>query len=56
MITKEKRRRIFKQVEAKGQIVAKSYINLDFRKTFSKQFVTYNTLTYKVIARETVIL
>jgi hypothetical protein len=55
MAQREKRRRIFKNTEIKGQIVAKSYVDLDFRTTIAKQFVVYNTLTYKVIERELVI-
>jgi hypothetical protein len=52
---KQKRRRIFKEVILQGEIVAKSYVNMDFRKCISAQIVHYSNLSHKIELMQIVI-
>ena len=48
---KLRRKRIFKEITMQGEVVAKSYVNLDFRKTVSRQIILYSNISYHVIER-----
>lgn len=51
IISKEKRKRIFKETVFKGELVAKSYVSLDFRKNITEHAVYYLNVSYKIIDR-----
>lgn len=52
---KQKRRRIFKEVILQGEIVAKSYVNMDFRKCITAQIVHYSNLNHKIQSMQIVL-
>lgn len=50
---KEKRKRVRMHVLRMGEIVYKTDSNLNFRKTFSRQMITYKDLNYSIVKRIT---
>lgn len=52
---KLKRKRIFKEITMQGEIVAKSYVDFDFRKAISSQIVMYSHISYTIVDRFIVI-
>lgn len=52
---REKRKRIFKETVIQGELVAKSYVDLDFRKCISQHLVFYKQISHSIVERKIVV-